>query len=75
MKDLGIFISNVWKKHKVVILGYAIWICLFSWIIPEMYGWSKREYWRLWSIWVIMIPIIAYCVVSLAKYFKNKNKK
>ena len=67
-------IEGVWNKYKWHIIVYIIYVCFISTIVSDEWNWGKSEYWRLWVIWCIMIPLIAYCGYSYLKYRRDKNK-
>lgn len=56
------------KKYKWYIILYATWVSFISFAAPEMYNWHRDEWWSLWGTWCILIPLIAYCVVSAIRY-------
>ena len=67
-------LNRYWKKYKWYIIGYIIYVCFISTTVSDFYEWGKSEYLRLWIIWCIMIPLIAYSIASGIIYYKNKKK-
>lgn len=70
MKDIDFL--TLFKNYKWYIIGYAIWVCFFSFVAPNMWNWSKKMWWSYWGTWCIMIPLVAYCIISAIKHFTNK---
>lgn len=66
-------IEKYWKRYKWYIIGYIIYVCFISSVVSTEYRWHKNEYWDLWIVWCIMLPLITYCIISFIIYLRNKK--
>ena len=60
----------IWEKYKWFILGYVLYASI---VVASIWN-QRREFWPLFIIWCITIPVALYIIGSLLlKYLKNKK--
>lgn len=60
----------IWEKYKWFILGYVLYVSI---VLASIWN-QRREFWPLFIIWCITIPVALYIIGSLvSKYLKKKK--
>lgn len=60
----------IWEKYKWFILGYVFYVSI---VLASIWN-ERREFWPLFIIWCITIPIALYVISTfLVKYLKTRK--
>lgn len=59
-----------WEKYKWYILGYVLYVSI---VLASIWN-QRREFWPLFIVWCITIPLALYIVCSLVSKYQRRKK-